>query len=445
MTVHIANTHAFWGDDRGAPAKMLARADSLDYMTMDYLAEVTMAVLASQQAEDEDRGFATDFPDVVGGIIEDAIDRDVTILANAGGVNPESCRDATAAAIRDASVEATVATVSGDDFRHRIDEIDPDNLTHAYSGEPLPEGTDVLSANAYFGAFPVAEAIGDGADVVITGRVIDAALTMGPLIHEYGWGRDDHDRLARGMMAGHVIECGTQATGGNFYGDWEDIDFANIGFPIAAVEPDGTAEFTKPDGTGGKVTTGTIAEQVLYEVADPAKYYGPDVIADFQYAELEQVGNDRVGLTGIEGKPPTDRYKASLHYHDGWQVRGSLVYSQPNAVAKCEKAIESIREKADAAGVDYRRFYSERFGANALHASAASGDVEEVAARVNIVTDSKGDGYKFGSLLPPMGMAGPPGTTMFSPGRPSPSPNYAYHPVLVPKDVFDPNVEVMEV
>jgi len=212
-----------------------------------------------------------------------------------------------------------------------------------------------------------------------------------------------------------------------------------------AVEPDGTAEFTKPNGTGGKVTTGTIAEQVLYEVADPAKYYGPDVIADFQYAELEQVGNDRVGLTGIEGKPPTDRYKASLHYHDGWQVRGSLVYSQPNAVAKCEKAIESIREKADAAGVDYRRFYSERFGANALHASAASGDVEEVAARVNIVTDSKGDGYKFGSLLPPMGMAGPPGTTMFSPGRPSPSPNYAYHPVLVPKDTFDPNVEVMEV
>lgn len=444
MTVRIANAAGFWGDDDRAPRRMLENARNLDYVTLDYLAEVTMAVLVRQQESDPDRGYATDFPSLVGDILSETMDREITILANAGGVNPAACRDAVLSVAAEQQLDATVATVSGDDFRDRTDEFGDSHLQHAYSDEPLPDDADIVSANAYFGGFPVAEALDQGADVVITGRVIDAALIMGPLIHEYDWNRDDYDRLARALIAGHVIECGAQATGGNFLGDWEDIDFEHIGFPIAEVDADGSTTITKPPGTGGMVTPDTVSAQLLYEVADPANYYGPDVIANFKHVELETIGNDRVELSGVEGTSPTDTYKASLHYRDGWTVRNSVVYSNPNAVEKAERAFEFVRNQADERGIEYDRFRTEAFGANALHDGTAAGEPEEVAARIAIETPNESDGYEFATLFANLGLGGPPAVTMFSPGRPSPTPKFAYHPVLVPKSAFDPNVEVTD-
>ncbi len=444
MTVRVANAAGFWGDDEQAPRRMLDNAEDLDYLTMDYLAEVTMAVLVRQQEKDPDRGYATDFPPLMEDILADAMEQDVTILANAGGVNPAACRDAVLNVAREQDLDATVATVSGDDFRDRIDEFSDETLRHAFKDEPLPEDADVVSANAYFGGFPVAEALDSGADVVVTGRVIDAAIIVGPLIHEYDWGRRDHNRLARALMAGHVIECGAQATGGNFLGDWRDVDFEHIGFPIAEVEEDGSTVITKPPDTGGMVTPATVGEQLLYEVADPANYYGPDVVADFQHVELDSIGPDRVRVSGIEGKPPTETYKASLHYRDGWTVRNSVVYSNPNAEEKAERAFEFIRTEADERGIEYDRFHTETFGVDALHDGTAEGDTEEVAARIAIETPYKGDGYEFGNLFANLGLGGPPAITLLNPGRPSPSPKFAYHPVLVPKGAFDPTVEVSE-
>ncbi|PSP43397.1 hypothetical protein BRC68_07475 [Halobacteriales archaeon QH_6_64_20] len=254
VTVSIANAAGFWGDDEEAPRRTLDNATDLDYLTMDYLAEVTMAVLVRQQERDPDRGYATDFPPLMEDVLADAIEQGVTILANAGGVNPDACRDAVLEVAREQGLDASVATVSGDDFRDRIEAFDAGTLRHAYTNDPLPADADVVSANAYLGGFPVAQALDSGADVIVTGRVIDAALITGPLIHEHGWDRADYDRLARGLMAGHVIECGAQATGGNFLGDWHDVDFEHIGFPIAEVEADGATTITKPPNTGGMVT-----------------------------------------------------------------------------------------------------------------------------------------------------------------------------------------------
>lgn len=444
MSVQIANAAGFWGDDDQAPRRTLENATELDYLTMDYLAEVTMAVLVRQQEADPDKGYATDFPSLLADILEDALDQDVTILANAGGVNPAACRDAVLDIASDQGLDVTVATVSGDDFRDRIDTFDESTLTHAFSGDPLPADADVVSANAYFGGFPVAEALTAETDVVITGRVIDAALIMGPLIYEYKWTRDQYDRLARALMAGHLIECGAQATGGNFLGNWRDTDFEHIGFPIAEVEETGATVITKPPNTGGTVSPATVAEQLLYEVGDPANYHGPDVIADFQHADLEQVGDDRVELTDVTGEPPTDTYKASLHYRDGWQVKNTLVYANPDAEAKAERAFEFLKTQADERGIEYTRFHTEKFGVNALHDGTADGDPEEVAARVAIETPDKGDGYEFGTLFANLGLGGPPAVTMFTTGRPSPTPTFTYHPVLVPKSSFRPSVAVRE-
>ncbi|UHQ96318.1 acyclic terpene utilization AtuA family protein [Natrinema halophilum] len=442
MTVKIANASGFWGDNPDAPESMLENCTGLDYLTFDYLAEVTMTVLARQQESDPSLGYARDFPRLLADILPTALDDDVTIVANAGGLNPSACRDAILDIAAEQGLSVRIGTVSNDDFRDDIDSFD--DLRHMITDEPLPSDADVTAANAYFGAYPIASALDDGADVVVTGRVIDAATVMGPLIHEYGWEPADHDELARGMIAGHVIECGAQATGGNYMGDWRDVDFETIGFPVVAVEPDGVAEITKPDGTGGKVTRGTIAEQLLYEVGDPAAYTGPDVTADFQHVELANVGPDQVRMTGITGKPPTDTYKASLHYKDGWRVRGARVYASPNAGEKAQRAIEYMKHIPEKADIEYHRMEAERIGMNALHdGMAAMTNPEEVVASVSIETPTRQDAREFASRTIALGLGGPPASAPLTPGRPKPRPVFRYHPVLVPKSEFDPETEVV--
>ena len=442
MTVRIANCGAFWGDDPRAPRHTLSHATDLDYLTMDYLAEVTMTVLARQEESDPDRGYARTFEKTVSELLPDIVEADVTIVANAGGTNPAACQRAVFNIAEEAGVDLEVGLVDGDDFSDRIDDFDHDQLQHAYKDVPLPRDAEVLSANAYFGALPIADALDEGADIVVTGRVIDAAMTMGPLIHEFDWPPGDYDRLARGMMAGHVIECGTQATGGNYLGEWRDVEFENIGFPIAEVSDDGRTEFTKPSGTGGKVTVGTIAEQLLYETGDPKNYEGPDVCADFQDVSLEAVGTDRVRIIGVEGEAPSPMYKASLHYQDGYQVTGALVYSRPNPREKAERFAKSVQRRADTEHIDVREYVVEYLGEDALHRTGG-GDPEEVAVRIGAKTDSKKAAHRFSGLYAAMAMSGPPSATMLTEGRPKPSPNYVYHPVLVPKNEFEPQTEVV--
>lgn len=441
MTVRIANAQGFWGDAQDAPRRMLSTGD-FDYLTLDYLAEVTMAVLSRQQNKNPEKGFATDFPPLVEDILEESMSRDIPIITNAGGINPEACRDEILSISRGLGLEPAVATVSGDDFRDKVDEFDAQDLRHAYSDQPLPPDKDVVSANAYFGAFPIADALEDGADVVVTGRVVDAALALGPLVFEHGWTYDQYDRLARGLIAGHIIECGSQATGGNFLGAWEEIEFETIGFPIAAVDEAGKIEITKPSETGGRVSRETISEQLLYEVGDPENYHSPDVIADFSDVRMNEVEPDRVEIRGIRGKPPTDRYKASLHYQDGWLINSSIVYSNPDASDKAGRAAAYLESRAETAGIDCRRFNSELVGAGALHDREF--DAEEVVLRVAIETATREEASKFGTLVAPLGLGGPPAITLFNTGRPRPRPKLAYHPVLVPKREFDPKVEVVE-
>jgi hypothetical protein len=440
MTVRIANAQGFWGDRPDQPRRMLEAAEDLDYLTLDYLAELTMVIMARQQANDPDLGYAKDFVPLAADIIETALDSGVTIVANAGGVNPGACRDAVRKATEDIESPITIATVTGDDFRSRLGEFE-DRLEDAFSGEPLPDDAEVVTANAYFGAFPVAEAIAGGADIVITGRVTDSALIMGPLVYEYEWDRDDYDCLGRSMITGHVIECGCQATGGNFHGEWRDIDFETIGYPIAEVEADGSTTITKPPGTGGMVTPETVAEQLLYEVGDPSAYLGPDVSADFQDVSLEAVGDDRVAVSGVRGAPPTDQYKASLHYTDRWQVRASIAYSNPSVLEKAERAVEYIENKIEAAGITPRAFEAELFGADAFHGGHANGDPEEIEVRIGIEVDSQQEGETFAKHVAPLGLGGPPAVVIQA-GRPKPKRKYTYHPVLVPKDAFSPSVEV---
>lgn len=442
MSVHIANAGGFWGDDEQAPRRTIDRAEDLDYLTMDYLAEVTMTVLARQAQSDARRGYATDFPDLLGDILTDAMDDDIRIVANAGGVNPAGCRDAVLDVAHEAGLDVTVGTVSGDDFRDRLDAFEAATLKHAYSGSPLPADATVTDANAYFGAMPVAAALDAGADVVVTGRVVDAALTLGPLIHEFGWSDSEYDRLARGLMAGHIIECGAQATGGNYLGDWTDIDFERIGYPIAEVDSTGGIVITKPPDTGGTVTPGTVAEQLLYEVGDPTAYKAPDVTVDFRSVTTDQLGQNRVAVSGIDGRPPGETYKASLHYEDGWVTKGSLVYASPDAEAKADRAVEYLEAKIEERGINYERFRTETLGRSGQGDDGDEPDPREVITRAGLHTPTKSDGYRFGALFANLGLGGPPAVTTLSHGRPTPNPSFSYHPVLVPKRAFAPEVEV---
>jgi hypothetical protein len=443
MTIRIGNGQGFWGDNHVAPERLLKRASDLDYLTMDYLAEVTMAILGRQDARDANGGYARDFLDVMYRLFENAVDDDVVVVANAGGVNTERCRAELRRIATEQDLDVAIASVSGDRFDGRLAEFD--TLEHMFSGEPLSGDAEVVAANAYFGAFPIAKALDRGADVVVTGRVIDAALTMGPVIHEFDWEREDVDRLARAMIAGHLIECGAQVTGGNYLGEWRDVEFESIGFPIADIGTDGTTTITKPAGSAGKVCEGTVSEQLLYEVGDPSEYRGPDVNADFSAVQLDDVGQDRVRVTGVTGMEPSSAYKASLHYRDGWIVRGDRAYSSPDAFEKAQRAVSYLRTRADNLDLSTRRFEHEFFGRSAFHRSGASppASQEEVVVMIGAEFAQKADAAEFGKLFAPIGLGGPPSGSFLSRGRPKPSPKFSYYPVLVPKDEFEPTVEVV--
>ncbi len=424
----------------------------LDYLTLDYLAEITMSILQKQRARDPRAGFAHDFAGLVKRSARHIAERGVKIVANAGGINPEGCAQAVAAALQAAGHggRVKIGVVSGDDILPRLDEFIERGieLRNLDTGAPLTTIRQrVQSANVYFGAFPIAEALCQGAGVVITGRCNDAALALGPMVREFGWKRDDWDRLSAGTIAGHTIECGAQTTGGNCQADWETIpDYAGIGYPIIEAEADGTFVITKHPGTGGRVSVASVTEQLLYEIGDPASYITPDCIADFTTIQLQEQAPDRVRFSGIKGRPATEFYKVSISYGAGYKAVGTLVYSWPDAYKKAKAADRILRERWDRLGLKFDAVHSDFVGANACHgvmAGEPSPDIAEIGLRLAVRSADKAAVERFTRELVPIALNGPPSVTGLGSGRPKAEEIVAYWPALIPKEVVKPQVAVV--
>ncbi|MEM6784805.1 MAG: acyclic terpene utilization AtuA family protein, partial [Bacteroidota bacterium] len=387
--LRIASGQGFWGDLQRAPIDQ-ARRGPIDVLVMDYLAEVTMSIMQKQKLRRPEMGYARDFVEVVTELLPDIQAKGFKIISNAGGVNPTACRDAIVAAARERGhTGLKVAVVTGDDLLDRLDDLLAKGiaLKHMETGQPLADVRDaVVSANAYLGAAPIVEALRQGADVVVTGRTTDTGLTLAPMIDRFGWAMDDWDKMAAGTVAGHILECGAQASGGNFT-DWQTVpDLYDVGFPIVEAAPDGTFVVTKHEDTGGLVSRQTVAEQLLYEIGDPTDYITPDCIADFTSIHLEDLGPNRVRVHGIRGTENTAFYKVSAAYADGWKGTSTLVYSWPDPAAKARHAADILQKRLAALGLHFDEVRAELIGAHALTetSDAAPTDLDEVMLRVSV-------------------------------------------------------------
>jgi len=443
--IRIANGQGFWGDWLEAPVRLVEQGP-IDYLALDYLAEVTMSILQKQRQADPALGYARDFPPLVARISGAIRERGVRVVANAGGVNPVAC----AREVVRLAPGLKVAVVLGDDVFPRLDEF----LAKGYqlrdmdTGEPIAAIRDrIQSANAYIGAFPLAEALGTGAHVVVAGRSTDTALALAPMVHRFGWKPGEFDKLAAGTIAGHIIECGAQSTGGNCQVDWQTIpDMANIGYPIVEAEPDGTFVVTKHAAAGGRVSVHSVKEQLLYELGDPRQYITPDCVADFTSIRLEDAGPGRVRVSGIRGGPRPPTLKLSISYANGWKAIGTLVYSWPQALEKARAADRIVRERLRGLGLKFDEIHTEYFGVNACLGPAAppNPDPPEVQLRIGVRGADKKAADRFTRELIPLVLNGPPGATGFGEGRPVVREIVAYWSALVPREEIVTRVEVVE-
>ncbi|WP_044425264.1 acyclic terpene utilization AtuA family protein [Acinetobacter pittii] len=343
--VKIGCASGFWGDTNTAAFQLVHLTD-INYLVFDYLSEITMSIMAKAKMVEPKHGYALDFVSrVMAPLLKKIAEKKIKVISNAGGVNPLACRDALQKIIKEYGLDLKVAVVLGDDLLPQHEQLKSQNIQEMFSSEALPE--QVASSNAYLGAVAIRDALDLGADIVITGRVVDSAVVLAPLLHEYQWSLDDYDKLAQGSLAGHVIECGAQCTGGNFT-DWRLVQgFDNIGFPVVEVSEDGSFVVTKPQGTGGLVSTATVAEQIVYEIGNPQAYLLPDVIADFNQVHLEQVGEHRVRVKGAKGQAPTAQYKVSATYPDGYRVLVSFLIAGREAPQKAQVIADAILNKCE--------------------------------------------------------------------------------------------------
>jgi len=437
--IRIANAGGYWGDDL-SQFKRQVELGPVDYVTLDFLAEITMSIMQKQRARDPEAGYARDFITQVELTLDLLLEKRVKVVTNAGGVNPAACRRALLAVAAKQGRAIDVAAVAGDDLMARLDEL-------ARAGAALDNMEDgrklaavrarVSSANAYFGAWPVVEALKSGAQVVVTGRCTDTGITLAPMIHAFGWRPDDWDRLAAGIVAGHIVECGAQSTGGNFT-DWHDVPrFAEIGYPILEVNADGSFVVTKHEGTGGAVTVRTVKEQLVYEMGDPRSYITPDVVADFASARLEQAGRDRVRVWGIRGRPAPSSLKVSAAYADGWKANGTLIISGPEALAKSKAFAELFWKRL---GIGFEDTLTEHVGASACWGPLApASEPNEVLLRLGVRDADRGKIEAFSKMVPAVILSGPPGVAVTG-GRPQAQEVVAYWPALVPRDLVRPSL-----
>jgi hypothetical protein len=447
--LRIANGQGFWGDNVDAPVELL-HGGPLDYLGMDYLAEVTLSIMMRQKLRNADLGYATDFIDCIERILPELKARGVKVVTNAGGLNPLACRARIFEVARQLGVDGVrVGVVEGDDLLDRLPALVEAGhaLENMETGEPLAPLLDkVTSANAYLGAWPVVEALNEGADIVLCGRITDTALALAPMIHEFGWDREDWDRLAAGTIAGHILECGAQSSGGNFSRWWEVPDLWNVGYPIVEVTSDGDFVVTKHPDTGGMVTVDTVAEQLVYEMGDPAEYVTPDVTAHFDSARLDTVSQDRVAVTGITGGPNTPYLKISASYLAGFKASGQVTVSGPRAVEKAELAADIVWKRLARAGVifDEADRVEELIGVNACLPGilAPARDLPEVVLRLGVRDPDRARVERFGKEIAPLVTAGPPGVTGFAGGRPKARQIVAYWPALLDRTEVEPHLRV---
>ena len=448
--IRIANGQGFWGDWLEAPRRLVADGP-IDYLVLDYLSEVTMSILEKQRRRDPEKGYATDAVDLAVSLLPRMLERGIRIVTNAGGVNPRACARAILEKANAAGIgDARVAVVLGDDILDRIDEMHSRGVCfdEIDTGRPIEAiRADLLSAHVYLGGFPLAEALETGAHIVIAGRSTDTALTLAPMIHEFRWSEQDWDRLAAGTIAGHIIECGAQCTGGNYTVDWQTLpDMANIGFPVVEADPSGDFVVSKHPGTGGRVTLASIKEQLLYELGDPKAYLTPDCSADFTSITLRDDGPDRVAVEGVRGgqRPPT--LKTSITYVAGYQAIGTLVYSWPDAAQKARAADRIVRQRLDDLGLRFDEVHAEVLGLDACHGpvAAPNPDPPEVQLRMGVRAAERAPVERFSREMIPLVLNGPPTATGFGDGRPRVRQVVAHHASLLPREEISTSVEVFD-
>lgn len=448
--IRIASGQGFWGDLQNAPVDQVCKGP-IDYLILDYLAEVTMSILHKQKRRDPNLGYATDLILLLENLLPDIVLKNIRVITNGGGANPIGCRDAIFAVAKRLGIKnLRVGIVHGDNLIGQIENIQSHgvSLENMETREPLALiRSELVSANAYLGAFSIVEALKEGAQLVITGRTTDTGLTAAPMIYEFEWPEDDWDRLAAGIVAGHILECGGQASGGNFSADWKSVpDLAHIGFPIAEAYPNGRVVVTKHPGTGGLVSVATVKEQLLYEIGDPREYVTPDCIADFTTIHLTELGDNQVEVTGVTGRPSTNFYKVSMAYSDGYVSFGTLTYAWPEALEKAKRADEILRRRLADLDLQFDEIRTEFLGFDSCFGPKAPrvDDLNEVVLRIGVRSRNKGAIERFSRELAPLILTGPPSATGFGGGRPRPIEVMSYWPALVPKSLVTPKISVEE-
>ncbi|EKN66961.1 hypothetical protein BABA_13772 [Neobacillus bataviensis LMG 21833] len=421
--VKIGAGQGFYGDSL-QPMLKLAKDTDVQYICFDTLAELTLAILQKDKQKDPSKGYTKDVTRTMRQLLPYVKEKGIKLITNTGGINPEGARDEVLRVARELGISGIkVGVVTGDDIYPRLDELINKGiyLNNSDTGDLIEKIREkLLFANVYLGAQGIVQALQEGADIVITGRTTDTAQFLAPIIYEFDWGKEEWDKLASGIVLGHLMECSGQVTGGNFSGDWWNVkDLHKIGYPIAEVSEDGSFILTKSEDAGGRVSVDTVKEQFLYEIHDPSNYITPDVVADFTTVTLEQVGENRVKVQGAKGRPAPETLKALMGYEDGYMGQGMIGYSWPQALTKARAANEIIRAQIEELGIEASEINTEYLGYNALHRTLAVEPpnedlINEIFLRITIKTESKSEAAKLAPLFPPLTVNGPPFVGMIS-------------------------------
>jgi len=441
--INIANGQGFWGDSIEAPKELIRNAD-IDYLTLDYLAEITLSIMQKQKTKNSNRGYALDFVNLISETAKDLKNRQIKVISNAGGVNPSKCSSEIKNILDDMNIDLKVGYIEGDDIVNDLDSLISKGakLSNMDTGENISLIRDrICSANVYIDSYEIKELLDLGSDIVLAGRVTDPGLTLGPLLHEFKWDKNEYNKLASGTLAGHIIECGAQCTGGNYTKWYEIEDLINIGYPIVNVNSNGDFTVSKSKGSGGLINRFTVIEQILYEMGNPKKYISPDVCVDFTSFKLDDTKNGQISISGVRGKKPTSTFKVSISYFAGYKSSGQLTISGPNAYEKAKKTAEVIWGRLSKDGCKFEETNTEFLGYNSCHQSIHNHykGSNEIVLRLSVKDISKSKVDRFGMEISPVITSGPPGITGFAGGRPKAQEIIAYWPALIDKNLIKTN------